>query len=203
MSVCEYSSDTNGYDQDDLVALIPQMRAFARFLCRDAVQADDLTQDALANALKARMAFARGTNLKAWLFTILRNQFYSQKRRSWRIAPLDQNEAAETLVAVSDPMAALELADVHAAMSELCDDQREALVLVAVAGLAYAEAAVICGCAVGTMKSRVSRARAALSAILSGRGPAARPPIVGGAMAAFGREAQSLCSPDALALRAA
>lgn len=181
-----------GYDQEDLTALIPQMRAFARFLCRDSGQGDDLTQDALVSALKARMDFKAGTNLKAWLFTILRNQFYSHKRRSWRVLPLDQKVAEQTLVAVSDPIASLELDDVHAAMAQLSDEQREALVLVAVAGLAYAEVGLICGCAEGTIKSRVWRARASLLAILSGPGPVRRPRIAGGAMASFVRDAERL-----------
>lgn len=203
MTACEFSDNTMGYDQQDLTALIPHMRAFAHFLCRNGPQADDLTQDALVSALKSRLAFARGTNLKAWLFTIMRNQFYSDKRRSWRVVPLDQTEAEETLAAVYDPMAALELEDVRSAMSELSRDQREALILVTVAGLPYVDAAAICGCAPGTMKSRVSRARVALAAILSGRGPAVRTPALGGAIACFIRDAERLRSPQALERRAA
>lgn len=153
--------------QDDLVALIPHMRAFARSLCRDRTQADDLAQEALAHAWRCRQSYAPGTNLKAWVFTIVRNQFYSEKRRSWRVTQLDSKHAEETLVAVNSPTAALELDDVRRAMLELPVLQREALTLVAVAGLPYQEAARICGCAEGTIKSRVCRARRELTRILA------------------------------------
>jgi RNA polymerase sigma-70 factor (ECF subfamily) len=144
------------------------MRAFARFLCRDGAHADDLTQDALVSALRGRNAFTAGTNLKAWLFAIVRNQLYSDRRRAKWTAPLDPEAAARTLVALSNPMASLELADVHAAMQRLSDDQRVALTLVAVAGLSYEDAAQVCRCAQGTVKSRVNRARQRLLEILAG-----------------------------------
>ena len=150
----------------DLIALIPHMRAFARSLCGDPTQADDLAQDALAKALKSRESYQLGTNMKAWLFMILRNQFYSEKRRSWRGSQLDQEVAEKTLVAVDDPSAALELNDVRMALQMLPDAQREALVMIGAGGFSYEEAAEISGVAVGTVKSRVSRARAALQAIL-------------------------------------
>jgi RNA polymerase sigma-70 factor (ECF subfamily) len=150
----------------NLVAMIPYMRAFARSLCQNATQADDLTQDALVKAWSNRASYAPGTNLKAWVFMILRNQFYSDKRRSWRVLHLDPQIAEQTLVAVTNPTAALELDDLRRAMQELSALRREALTLVAVAGLSYGEAAKICGCAEGTIKSRVSRARAELHIIL-------------------------------------
>jgi RNA polymerase sigma-70 factor (ECF subfamily) len=156
-----------GADRRELVALIPHMRAFARSLCHDRTQADDLAQEALASAWKHRGAFTPGTNLKAWVFRIVRNQFYSDRRCSWRVCPLDPDTAAETLVAVSDPNAALQLDDVRRAMLKLSDEQREALTLIEAAGLSYEEVAAICGCAQGTIKSRVSRARQRLLAILS------------------------------------
>ena len=142
------------------------MRAFARSLCGDPTQADDLAQDALAKALKSRESYQLGTNMKAWLFMILRNQFYSEKRRSWRGSQLDQEVAEKTLVAVDNPGAALELNDVRMALQMLPEVQREALVMVGAGGFSYEEAAEIAGVAVGTVKSRVSRARAALQAIL-------------------------------------
>jgi RNA polymerase sigma-70 factor (ECF subfamily) len=150
----------------DLIALIPHMRAFARSLCGDPALADDLAQDALAKALKSRESYQLGTNMKAWLFMILRNQFYSEKRRSWRGSQLDQDVAEKTLHAVDDPSSALELNDVRMALQMLPDVQREALVMIGAGGLSYEEAAEIAGVAVGTVKSRVSRARAALQAIL-------------------------------------
>jgi RNA polymerase sigma-70 factor (ECF subfamily) len=134
--------------KNELVQLIPHLRAFARTLCGEPAAADDLAQDAMMKAWDARDSFQMGTNMKAWTFMILRNQFYSEKRRSWRQSQLDQEAAERTLVAV--------------------DEQREALILVGAGGFAYEEAAEICNCAVGTVKSRVSRARRALHAILEG-----------------------------------
>jgi RNA polymerase sigma-70 factor (ECF subfamily) len=153
-------------DQAALARLIPHLRAFARALCRDATAADDLTQEALASAWSARDRFTPGTNLKAWVFRILRNQFYSDKRRSWRMVQLDPTVAEETMADVCNPTAPFELDDVRRAMGRLPEDQREALILVAVAGLPYLEAAAICDCAEGTIKSRVSRARLRLAEIL-------------------------------------
>lgn len=175
-----------------LIALIPNMRAFARALCRDVTQADDLAQDALASAWRSRAAYRPGTNMKAWVFTILRNQFYSNKRRSWRETQLDGQAAEETLIAVSNPDAALELDDVRRAMLELPDEQREALTLIGVAGLSCEEAAAICGCAEGTIKSRVSRARRRLLEILSQHRLAHRRRGAGGVLASMIADAERL-----------
>jgi RNA polymerase sigma-70 factor (ECF subfamily) len=150
----------------DLVALIPHLRAFARTLCGDATAADDLAQDAMMKAWDARASFQMGTNMKAWTFMILRNQFYSEKRRSWRQTQLDQETAERTLVAIDDPTSRLALDELRLSLGMLPPEQREALVLVGAGGFAYEEAAEICGCAVGTVKSRVSRARRALHSIL-------------------------------------
>jgi RNA polymerase sigma-70 factor (ECF subfamily) len=150
----------------DLVALIPHLRAFARTLCGDATAADDLAQDAVMKAWDARASFQIGTNMKAWTFMILRNQFYSEKRRSWRQTQLDQEAAERTLVATDDPEAPVALDEMRQALGMLPTEQREALIRVGAGGFAYEEAADICGCAVGTVKSRVSRARRALQGIL-------------------------------------
>ncbi len=150
----------------DLVALVPHLRAFARTLCGDAAAADDLAQDAVLKSWDARSSFQMGTNMKAWTFMILRNQFYSEKRRSWRQTQLDQDAAERTLVAADDPEAPVALDEMRLAMGMLPSEQREALILVGAGGFAYEEAADICGCAVGTVKSRVSRARRALHGIL-------------------------------------
>jgi RNA polymerase sigma-70 factor (ECF subfamily) len=150
----------------ELVGLIPQLRAFARTLAGDPTAADDLAQDAMMKAWDARASFEIGTNMKAWTFMILRNQFYSEKRRSWRQAQLDQDAAERTLVAVDDPSAPISLDELRMGLSMLPAEQREALVLVGAGGFAYEEAAEICRCAVGTVKSRVSRARRALQLIL-------------------------------------
>jgi RNA polymerase sigma-70 factor, ECF subfamily len=150
----------------ELTGLIPQMRAFARSLCRDATAADDLAQDALLKAWNNRASYEPGTNMKAWTFMILRNQFYSDKRRSWRSSQLDPEVAERTLEAASNPIASLELDEVRRALACLPDDQREALILIGAGGLSYEEVSEICGCAIGTIKSRVSRARDRLAAII-------------------------------------
>jgi RNA polymerase sigma-70 factor (ECF subfamily) len=150
----------------ELVALIPHLRAFARTLTGDPTAADDLAQDAMMKAWDARASFEMGTNMKAWTFMILRNQFYSEKRRSWRQSQLDQEAAERTLVAIDDPASPVALDELRLGLGMLPSEQREALILVGAGGFAYEEAAEICGCAVGTVKSRVSRARRALQAIL-------------------------------------
>ena len=152
--------------KSELVALIPHLRAFARTLAGDPTAADDLAQDAMMKAWDARASYQMGTNMKAWTFMILRNQFYSEKRRSWRQTQLDQEAAERTLVAVDDPEAPVALDELRLGLGMLPPEQREALILVGAGGFAYEEAAEICGCAVGTVKSRVSRARRALQGIL-------------------------------------
>jgi RNA polymerase sigma-70 factor (ECF subfamily) len=185
------SVETPEVESRALTALIPQMRAFARSLCHDRTYADDLAQDALASAWQSRGSYAAGTNLKAWVFKILRNRFYSDRRRAWRLAQLDPALAERTLVAVSNPTAALELDDVRRAMLELSDEQREALTLVGVAGLSYETAAEVCDCAVGTVKSRVSRARQQLLGIMAQQNLLHRP-VGGDVMASMIAEAEHL-----------
>ena len=156
--------------REDLTALIPHLRAFSRSLCGNATLADDVAQDALMKAWKARDKFKPGSNLKAWTFTILRNQFYSIKRRSWRATSLEPEVAEQTIVANTDPEQSVHLNELRRGLDMLKDDQREALILVGASGLSYEEAAEICDCAVGTIKSRVSRARKSLEVIMnSGR----------------------------------
>jgi RNA polymerase sigma-70 factor (ECF subfamily) len=178
--------------KDGLVALIPHLRAFARTLTGDPTAADDLAQDAMVKAWDARNSFKLGTNMKAWTFMILRNQFYSDKRRSWRQTQLDQEAAERTLVAVDDPSAPLALDELRRALNTLPDEQREALVLVGAGGFAYEEAAAICECAVGTVKSRVSRARRALQAALDSGAYSADGRAAGEAFGAILAEADRL-----------
>ena len=159
------SSDDNAF-KAELVTLIPHLRAFARTLTGDPTSADDLAQEAMMKAWDARASYQMGTNMKAWTFMILRNQFYSEKRRSWRQTQLDQEAAERTLIAVDDPEAPVALDELRQALKSLPEEQREALILVGAGGFAYEEAAEICQCAVGTVKSRVSRARKALQATL-------------------------------------
>jgi RNA polymerase sigma-70 factor (ECF subfamily) len=150
----------------DLIALAPFMRAFARMLCNGNVaEADDLAQEACAKAWAARKSYTVGTNLKAWCFMILRNQFYSDKRRSWRSQPLDPEVAERTLIANTNLTGNLEVDEMRRALAMLSEAQREALILIGAGGLSYEEAAEIVGVAVGTMKSRVSRARDAIELI--------------------------------------
>jgi RNA polymerase sigma-70 factor (ECF subfamily) len=184
----------DGLFRDELVALIPQLRAFARTLCGDAAAADDLAQDAMLKAWDARNSFELGTNMKAWTFMILRNQFYSERRRSWRQSQLDQEVAERTLVAVDDPEAPVALDELRQGLAMLPAEQREALILVGAGGFAYEEAAAICECAVGTVKSRVSRARKALQDILE-RGDYQREDAAAGeAMAKILADAERLSS---------
>jgi RNA polymerase sigma-70 factor, ECF subfamily len=150
----------------ELVGLIPHLRAFARTLAGDPASADDLAQEAMIKAWDARGSYQMGTNMKAWTFMILRNQFYSEKRRSWRQTQLDQEAAERTLVATDNPEAPVALDELRLGLAMLPPEQREALILIGAGGFAYEEAAEICGCAVGTVKSRVSRARRSLQAIL-------------------------------------
>ena len=157
------SADDAGFKRE-LVTLIPHLRAFARTLTGDPTAADDLAQDAMMKAWDARASYQMGTNMKAWTFMILRNQFYSEKRRSWRQSQLDQEAAERTLVAVDDPEAPVALDELRMALNTLPEEQREALILVGAGGFAYEEAAAICDCAVGTVKSRVFQARDVLAA---------------------------------------
>jgi RNA polymerase sigma-70 factor (ECF subfamily) len=166
------AADADG-DEDfrkQLLELVPFLRAFSRSLCGDRELADDLAQDALAKAWQSRATFRAGSNLKAWLFTILRNQFYSDRRRAWRQAPWDDSAAERMPVAGGEQTWAIQLSDMARALRGLPAEQREALILVGAGGFSYEDAAKIANCAIGTVKSRVARARKALTSILEGNG---------------------------------
>ncbi len=179
----------------ELTGLIPHLRAFARTLCGDPTAADDLAQEAMLKAWDARTSFQLGTNMKAWTFMILRNQFYSEKRRSWRSTQLDQEAAERTLVAADNPEAPVALDELRLALRSLPHEQREALILVGAGGFAYEEAAEICGCAVGTVKSRVSRARRALQAALESGDYERDGSAAGDAMSSILADAERLSGP--------
>ncbi len=150
----------------DIVAAIPSLRAFAVSLCGNPDRADDLVHDTLLKALGSMDSFTEGTNLTAWLFTILRNAYYSEYRKRRReTADPDGAHAAKLEAPPSQP-SHMDLLDFREALQKLPADQREALVLIGASGLSYDEAAEICGCAPGTMKSRVNRARNRLSELL-------------------------------------
>ena len=185
------STDDDAF-KSELIALIPHLRAFARTLTGDPTAADDLAQDAMMKAWDARASYQMGTNMKAWTFMILRNQFYSEKRRSWRQSQLDQEAAERTLVAVDDPEAPVALDELRLALASLPEEQREALILVGAGGLFVGEAAEICNCAVGTVKSRVSRARRALQQTLEQGGYARDGRAAGEAMRSILADADRL-----------
>lgn len=154
-----------------LAATIPHLRAFGYSLCGKMDVADDLVQDTMLKAWAARARFRPDTSMRAWTFVILRNCFISQMRRNKFSAPYDEGVAERTLTANSDQQAPIHLEDLRIALMQLGTDQREAIILVGAGGFSYEEAAEICDCAVGTMKSRVSRARAALAGMLDGDSP--------------------------------
>ena len=150
-----------------LLAEIPSLRAFAISLSGNGDKADDLVQETLMKAWAAHASFAEGSNLRAWLFTIMRNTYFSQYRKARREVQDVDGEAAARLVSHPEQQGHLDLADFRIALDQLSADQREALLLVGASGFSYEEAAEICGCAVGTVKSRVNRARQRLMQLLA------------------------------------
>jgi RNA polymerase sigma-70 factor (ECF subfamily) len=151
----------------DLIAVIPNLRAFAVSLCGNPDRADDLVQETLVKAWSNLGSFVEGTNLPAWLFTILRNIYYSEYRKRRREVADTDGAIAAKLAAAPAQHGHMDFLDFRAALQRLPNDQREALILIGASGLSYEEAAAICNCAVGTMKSRVNRARNRLAEMLS------------------------------------
>ena len=152
--------------RDSLVAEIGSLRAFAVSLCGDKERADDLVQETLFKAWNHLESFKEGTNLKAWLFTILRNTYFSERRKRRREVEDADGTYAARLATHPAQHGHMDMQDFRSALTQLPDDQREALVLVGAAGFSYEEAAEISSCAVGTIKSRVNRARNRLAGIL-------------------------------------
>ncbi|HEY9216638.1 MAG TPA: sigma-70 family RNA polymerase sigma factor [Phenylobacterium sp.] len=153
---------TDGF-RNDVIALIPRLRAYAMSLARSDSEADDLVQETLMKAWRARASFEPGTNLQAWLFTILRNNFFSEtlvRRRTTQ--DVDGRHAAQ-LAASPDQEWRLRYGEMLGALDRLRPHARDALLLVAASGMSYEEAARISGCPVNTMKSRVKRARSSLA----------------------------------------
>lgn len=155
-----------GEFRDGLLQTIPSLRGFAFSLCGNAVLADDLVQETLVKAWANAASFRIGTNMRAWLFTILRNEFYSQMRKKGRDVPDPDGELAGRIADRGNQESYLQLKELRDALSELSPDQREALILVGASGMSYEEAAQICDANIGTIKSRVSRARARLCELL-------------------------------------
>jgi RNA polymerase sigma-70 factor, ECF subfamily len=153
--------------REAMLGSVPSLRAFAISLCGNVDRADDLVQEALLRAWANLESFEPGTNMSAWLFTILRNLFRSEYRKRRREVEDADGSYAETLTSLPDQTAHLEVGEFRRALEMLPPDQRESLILVGASGFSYEEAANICGCAVGTIKSRVNRARGRLADILS------------------------------------
>lgn len=156
----------------EMLACLPSLRAFGVSLAGNADRADDLVQDAIMKAWAKQESFELGTNMKAWLFTILRNEFYSQMRKRGREVQDSDGAFTERLAVHPSQYGSMDLEDFKKALSQLPDDQREAVILIGASGFSYEEAAAICDCAVGTMKSRVSRARSRLTELLKISGEA-------------------------------
>lgn len=153
--------------RDAVLAAVPSLRAFAISLCGNVDRADDLVQETLLRALANINSFQPGTNMSAWLFTILRNHFRSEYRKRRREVEDGDGSYAETLKSHPEQYGRVEFEEFRVALAKLPADQREALVLVGASGFSYEEAATICECAVGTIKSRVNRARTRLSELMS------------------------------------
>ena len=155
-----------------LMKALPSLRAFAISLSGRAERADDLVQDTLIKAWTNREKFEPGTNLRAWLFTILRNTYYTQVIRRRREVRDETGEYANNVRTPPTQDWSVAMRALQTALAQLPDEHREALILVGAAGLSYEEAAEICGCALGTIKSRVNRARARLLKIMDAEDPA-------------------------------
>ncbi len=152
--------------KEELIDHLPALRAFALSLSRNGSAADDLVQDTLVKAWSNFDRFQPGTNLRAWLFTILRNTFYTGRRKAKReVADVDGTFAAG-LAEKPAHDGRLQLQDFRRAFQQLADEQREALILVGASGFSYEEAAEMCGVAIGTIKSRANRGRVRLAELL-------------------------------------
>ncbi len=152
----------------ELSAVVPHLRAFARGLCGRPDMADDLVQETMLKAWAAQERFEPGTSMRAWTFVILRNVYLTEMRRNRFRGDYDEATAERILVTSATQEEPLHLLDMRRALMSLPDERREALLLVGAGGFSYEEAAEICGCPVGTIKSRVGRARASLNAMLDG-----------------------------------
>jgi RNA polymerase sigma-70 factor (ECF subfamily) len=153
--------------RDSMLAAVPSLRAFAISLSGNVDRADDLVQETLLRAIANIDSFQPGTNMSAWMFTILRNLFRSEYRKRRREVEDADGSYAESLKSHPEQNSHLEFQEFRTALSKLPPDQREALILVGASGFSYEEAAAICDCAVGTIKSRVNRARTRLAGLLS------------------------------------
>lgn len=150
----------------ELIASIPGLRAFAMSLAGKRDRADDLVQETLTKAWKHHESFEPGSNLRAWLYTILRNEFYSQARKRSREIEDADGVHSNRLATPPEQHGHLDMADLKSALARLPNDQREAIILIGASGFSYEEASEICNVAVGTIKSRVNRARTRLAELM-------------------------------------
>jgi RNA polymerase sigma-70 factor, ECF subfamily len=164
---CNSAVVRGGEFRDHLIAAIPKLRAFALSLASHADYADDLVQETLMKAWNHQESFQAGTNIKAWLFTILRNEYFSQLRKRRREVEDADGDYAGNVMTPGGQESQLDMADLRIALAHLPDDQREAVVLVGASGFSYQEVAEICQVPVGTIKSRVNRARNKLAVLLN------------------------------------
>lgn len=165
--LCPTKPETEDPFETGLISFLPNLTAYARSLTRDVVRAEDLVQDTILKALVNRTKFALGTNQRAWLFTILRNAFLSEMRKGGREIQYDGTEHADPgFHSAPAQEQALQLKEVAREIDRLPSAQRQAVLLVAAQGHSYEDAAIMSSCEVGTIKSRVSRARSALSKAL-------------------------------------
>lgn len=155
---------------NQLIAAIPGLRAFGISLTSSGERADDLVQETLLKAWKSHASFEPGSNMRAWLYTILRNEFYTQLRKRKREVEDADGVFAARLSVPAAQESHLDMEDMRTALGQLPPDQREAIILVGASGFSYEEAAEICLVAVGTIKSRVSRARTRLAELLLPKG---------------------------------
>lgn len=165
------TSDRTADIRADMAGHIPSLRRYARMLCRDADRADDLVQESLLRAIDKLHLFVPGTNLRAWLFTILRNQFLNRSRREdfergWAASQLEDAASRDASDVV--PTHRIALAQVSAHLEALPEAMRELLLLVAIDGMSYEQAAAVTDVPIGTVRSRLSRARQALLAMQGG-----------------------------------
>jgi RNA polymerase sigma-70 factor (ECF subfamily) len=159
-----------------LVEQIPRLRAYARALTRNATAADDLVQECLTRALSKSHLWQEGTDLRAWLFTILHNQYVNQVRRAVRegmVLALGDTETKQELTISPNQDKRLELRDLERALAELPEDQRATVLLVGMEGLNYEEAAAVFDVPIGTIRSRLSRGRETLRQLMD-KGPGLR-----------------------------
>jgi RNA polymerase sigma-70 factor, ECF subfamily len=164
--VLEHKAVTPDF-RTEMLAAIPGLRAFGMSLTSKRDRADDLVQETIMKAWKHQDSFQTGSSMKAWLYTILRNEFYSQLRKNKREVEDVDGVYSSKVAMKPEQDGHLDLSDLHVALAKLPADQREAIILVGASGFSYEEAADICKVAMGTIKSRVSRARHRLAQLLN------------------------------------